>query len=157
MPVLNGAETKLLAFHMQHLATSVLQREHGSIEVRLLGIPCLDILDGEVHLGAVAADGKRRTLFHGLPLGIDNVDTHRTARQGTVQENVSHEVSVGLGVDGNTLYVLCRLCYDEHGTPDATEVPVVGTSLSQVHLRNAALLQHLHLQAVLLRTEEHTV
>ena len=46
---------------------------------------------------------------------------------------------------------------DKDWTPDATEVPVVGPALSQIHLRVGTLFRHLYFQTVLLAAEEDTV
>ena len=66
-------------------------------------------------------------------------------------------MTVALGINGHTLDVLGRFGDYEYGSPDATEVPVVGTALSEIHLWHGALLEYLHLQTVFLITEEHTV
>ena len=123
----------------------------------MLGIPCLDALDAEIDLGTIASDGKSRTLPHSLSVGVDDVDGDGATRNGAVQKHISHEAPVAFGINGHTLDVLCRFGDDKHRTPDASEVPVVGTALSQVHLWHTALLQHLHFEAVLLVAEEDTV
>ena len=142
---------------MQRLALSVFQRKDSRIEVRLLSIPKLGVLHCEVHLGTIAGNGEGRTGSNRFAVCIHNVDGYRTVRQGAVQEDISHELPVALGIDSHTLNVLSRFADNEDRTPDATEVPVVGSALSQVHLRIGALFQHFHLQAVLLVAEKDTV
>ena len=155
--VFDGAETKLLALYMQRLALSVFQRKDSRIEVRLLSIPKLGVLHCKVHLGTIAGNGEGWAGSNLLSIGVDNIDAHRTVGQGAVQEDISHELPVTLGIDSHTLNVLSWFADDEHWAPDATEVPVVGPALSQVHLRIGALFQHFHLQAVLLVAEKDTV
>ena len=74
--VFNGTETKLLPLHMEGLSLLVLQGKDGSIEVRLLCIPCLHVIHAELHLRLVAADDIGRTGAHLCPLGVNDVDAY---------------------------------------------------------------------------------
>ena len=155
--IFDGAETKLLALHMEGTTLCVFQRKDSRIQVRLLSIPKLGVLHCKVHLGTIAGNGEGRAGSNRFAVCIHNVDAYRTVRQGAIQEDISHELSVALGIDSHTLNVLSWFADDEDGAPDATEVPVVSPALCQVHLRIGALFQHFHLQAVLLVAEIDTV
>ena len=151
--IFNGAEAKLLALRVQRFPRCILQRKHRRIQVGLLSIPQFGILRAELRLSLVASNDIGRTCGHLCPLCVDNVN----AWHGTVQEHISHKPTIGLGVNRHTLNVLCGLRDNKDRTPDASEIPIVGTALGQIHLRVTALLGHLDLQTVLLFTEEHTV
>ena len=155
--ILNGAETEALALDVQRAALHVLQGEDGSIEVGLFSVPWFDALDAEGYLRLVAGHGGGRAGGHLLSFAVDDIDSHRTAWQGAVQEHVGHEPPVAFRVDGHATDVAHWLSHDKHRPPDAAEVPVVGAAFGQVDLRYGALLEDLHLEAVFLLSKEHTV
>ena len=155
--IFNGAEAKLLALHMQGLPRCILQRKHRRIQVGLLSIPQFGIFRAELRLSLVACNDVGRTRGHLLALGIHNVNEHLTAWHCPIQEDISRKETVRLGINRHTLNVLCGLRDNKDRTPDASEIPIVGTALGQVHLWIRTFLQHLDLQAVLLFAKEYAV
>ena len=150
MSVFDSAETKLLTFHMEWMALNVFQRKDSSIEIRLLCIPKFGILHGEVNPCPIAGRGDVWAGCHLTSIGVNNIDAYRTTSHRTIQKYIGHKPPIGFGVNGHAADVCCWLRNNKHRAPDASKVPIIGTAFSQVYLWNAAFLQHLNLQAVLL-------
>ena len=155
--ILDGAETELLALHMESFATGVLQSKDCRIEVWLLSIPKFGVVCTEFRFGLVAIDNICRASCNFFALSVDQIDDHLTAWNRTIQEHISRKETISLCVNGYTLDVLRRFRDYKHRTPDATEVPIVSTALSQINLLVGTFFQHLDLQTILFLSKEHAV
>ena len=155
--IFDSAEAKLLALYVEGLTLCVFQSKDCCIQVRLFSIPQFRVIGTEFCFSLVAGNDVCRACRHLLAIGVNNINTHLTAWHGTIQEHISCKEAICLRVNGYALDILRRFRDDEHWTPDASEVPIVSTTLSQIYLWVGTLFQHLDLQTILFLAKEHTI
>ena len=155
--VFDCTEAELLTLHMQDFPLLVFQREDSSITVRLLSIPQLWIPDYEIYPDMVTDNRENRTYCHFLPVIIDNLYVDRTTGDCTIQEHIRLKSSIHSRIHCYTLDILCGFRNNINGTPDTSEIPIVGTTFCHIHLTVGTFFGYFYFQSVLFRSEEHTI
>ena len=140
MTIFDGAETKFLTFHMKQTATTITQREYCCIAIRLFGIPQAGMADHEIYQGTVATNSKSVTMGNGFTTLINNFHTYCRTGNSTIQIDFCSHTTISFRIYGYSLDVESWFRHDEDRAPDTTEIPIIGTTFSKIHLWISTLL-----------------